>query len=48
MHYNFTFMPAEGVPRAKFTKLCTFGRPNFLKRELLLQPNVKNTASVIL
>ena len=25
MHSNFTFMLAEWVPRAKFTKLCTFG-----------------------
>ena len=54
MHSNFTFIPAEGVPRAKFTKLLPSAlaysfdqRPNFSKRKLWLQPNVKNPASVI-
>ena len=50
---HFTIMASEGVPRAKFTKFIpsasAFGlRPNFLKRELRLRPNVKYTASVIL
>ena len=48
MHSTSLLGAAEGVPRAKFTKLHTFGRrPNFLKYKLRLRPNVKNTASVI-
>ena len=53
MHSNFIFMSAEGVPRAKNFVPSALAyafsrRPNFLKRELRLWPNVKNTTLVIL
>ena len=38
MHPNFTLISAEGVPRAKFTKLCTFSFGLCLA-ECLIFPN---------